>query len=83
MQIGVGFYHLRRGNWRGAVNKLRGGLGYLDPSSPACLGIDVARLQAEAGAVLAALDALGAARIAEYDASVLPTVHFVGEPIVR
>jgi hypothetical protein len=79
LQIGVGFYHLRRGNWRGAVNKLRGGLGYLDPSAPTCLEIDVARLQAEAGAALAALDALGAARIAEYDASVLPTVHFVGE----
>ena len=80
LQLGVGFYHLRRGNWRGAVNKLRGGLGYLDPSAPACLGLDVVRLQAEAGAVLAALDALGAARLAEYDASVLPTVHLIGVP---
>ncbi len=79
LQIGVGFYHLRRGNWRGAVNKLRGGLGYLDPSAPVCLGLDVARLQTEAGAVLAALDALGVARLAEYDAGVLPTVHLVGE----
>lgn len=79
LQVGVGFYHLRRGNWRGAVNKLRGGLGYLAPSAPVCLGIDVARLQAEAGAVLAALDALGATRIGEYDASVLPTVHLAGE----
>ena len=69
LQIGVGFYHLRRGNWRGAVNKLRSGNGYLAPSTPTCLGIDVARLRDEAGAILAALDALGPARLAEYDAT--------------
>lgn len=79
LQIGVGFYHLRRGNWRGAVNKLRSGIGYLAPSAPVCLGVDVARLRAEAGAVLAALDALGSARIGEYDARVLPTVRLVGQ----
>ncbi len=77
LQIGVGFYHLRRGNWRGAVNKLRSGIDYLAPSAPACLGLDVARLRAEAGAVLAALDALGPARLAEYDATSLPTVHHI------
>jgi len=79
LQIGVGFYHLRRGNWRGAVNKLRSGSAYLAPSAPACLGLDVTRLRAEAEAVLAALDALGPARLAEYDATSLPTVHHVGE----
>lgn len=80
LQIGVGCYHLRRGNWRGAVNKLRSGIAYLAPSTPACLGVDVARLRDEAGAILAALDALGPARIAEYDASSLPTAHRCDEP---
>lgn len=79
LQIGVGCYHLRRGNWRGAVNKLRSGIAYLAPSAPACLGLDVARLRDEAGVVLAALDLLGPARLAEYDATRLPTVHHVGE----
>jgi predicted metal-dependent hydrolase len=78
LQVGVGFYHLRRGNYRGAVNKLTGGLAYLAPSAPACLGVDVARLRAEAGAVLAAVSALGPARLAEYDASDLPRVWLVG-----
>lgn len=78
LQIGVGFYHLRRGNWRGAVNKLRGGIAYLAPSVPACLGLDVARLRREAGAVLAALDALNPARLAEYDATDLPIIHRIG-----
>ena len=74
LQVGVGFYHLRRGNWRGAVNKLRGGLAYLAPSAPACLGLDIARLRAEAGAILATLDALGPARLAAFDARTLPLV---------
>jgi hypothetical protein len=81
LQVGVGFYHLRRGNWRGAVNKLRSGLAYLAPSAPACLGIDVARLHAEASTVLAALDSLGPARLGEYDAGTLPTIHLLtGQP---
>src|SRR4029079_15976225 len=48
LQVGVGFYHLKRGNWRGAVNKPRSGLVYLAPCSPTCMGIDVAELCAEA-----------------------------------
>lgn len=77
LQVGVGLHHLRRGNWRGAVNKLRGGLGYLAPSAPACQGLDIARLRAEAGTLLAALEHLGPARLAEYDASATPQVHSI------
>ena len=77
LQVGVGFYHLRRGNYRGAVNKLRSGLAYLAPSAPACLGVDVARLRAEAGAILAALEARGPARMGEIDTSRLPRVAFL------
>lgn len=78
LQVGVGFYHLRRGNWRGAVNKLRSGLAYLAPSAPGCMGVDIARLSAEASAILAELDRLGPARLGEYDAGSLPTVHLLG-----
>jgi len=81
LQVGVGFYHLRRGNYRGAGNKLTSGLAYLAPSAPACLRVDVARLRSEAGSVLAAVAALGPARLAEYDASDLPRVWLVGEPV--
>ncbi|MGN6563243.1 MAG: DUF309 domain-containing protein [Thermomicrobiales bacterium] len=77
LQVGVGFYHLRRGNWRGAVNKLRSGLDYLAPSAPICLGVDVTHLRAEATTILAALEALGPERIGEYNAAELPIVHLV------
>jgi uncharacterized protein len=74
LQVGVGLYHLRRGNYRGAVNKLTSGLAYLAPSEPACLGVNVARLRAEAGAVLAQLQTLGPERIGEVGATGLPRV---------
>ena len=77
LQVGVGFYHLRRGNWRGAVNKLRSGLDYLAPSAPICLGVDVTHLRAEATTILAALEALGPERIGEYGAATLPIVHLI------
>ena len=74
LQVGVGFYHLKRGNWRGAVNKLRSGLAYLAPSAPICMGINVALLRTEAGHFLARLEALGPSRIGEVDTSALPQV---------
>ena len=77
LQVGVGFYHLRRGNYRGAVNKLTGGLAYLAPSAPECLGVDVARLRAEAGAVLAAVRALGPERFGMLDVTDLPRIWLV------
>jgi hypothetical protein len=68
---------LKRGNWRGAVNKLRSGLAYLAPSSPICMGIIVAQLHTEAGHVLAQLEELGLGRIGEVDTSALPQVQRV------
>ncbi|MGI8915161.1 MAG: DUF309 domain-containing protein [Chloroflexota bacterium] len=42
--IGVGFYHLQRGNARGALVKLRQGVACLEPFRPACMGIAVEEL---------------------------------------
>ena len=75
LQVGVGFYHLRRGNWRGAVNKLCSGLAYLEPSAPTCMGIDIAQLRTEAGTILTQLETLGPGRIGEVDTSTLPQVQ--------
>jgi uncharacterized protein len=46
--VGVGFYHWRRGNWRGAVAKLTQGIDKLQWFRPACLTVDVERLIREA-----------------------------------
>jgi len=50
--VGVGYYHLQRGNARGAVAKLAQGLQCLEPFRPACMDVDVAALVAAAAATL-------------------------------
>src|SRR5690242_1528979 len=42
---GVGLLHVRRGNRRGAVAKLRAGYALLEPYAPACMGVDVGALR--------------------------------------
>ncbi len=44
LQVGVGLYHLERGNWRGAVNKLEDGLAKLEVFRPTCQGLDIETL---------------------------------------
>lgn len=76
LQIGVGFYHLRRGNYNGVVKVLGRGINYLKPYAPECYGVDVARLIREASAVYWRVRALGPMRLAEIAASELPKVHW-------
>jgi len=75
LQIGVGFHHALRGNGRGAISVLGDGVAKVARFTPACLGIDTARLAREAGACLAALHALGPAAIAAFDPATIPTIH--------
>ena len=77
LQVGVGCYHLSRGNHRGACNLLRYGLARLEPFEPVCLGVDVTALRAEAARALAALEDLGPERLAEFDERLLPRVAFI------
>ncbi|MCZ7574816.1 MAG: DUF309 domain-containing protein [Ardenticatenaceae bacterium] len=48
LQVGVGFYHVERGNHHGAVVKLTGGAHYLEPFTGICQGVDAAALRAAA-----------------------------------
>ena len=77
LQVGVGCYHLSRGNHRGACNLLRYGLARLEPFEPVCLGVDVTGLRSDAARALAALEDLGPERLDEFDERLLPQVVFV------
>lgn len=77
LQVGVGCYHLSRGNHRGACNLLRYGLARLERFEPVCLGVDVSALRRDAARALAALEALGPERLDEFDDRLLPRVAFV------
>jgi hypothetical protein len=76
LQVGVGFYHITRRNYAGAVKVLGRGIGYLRRYAPWCQGVDVAQLIEESTQVLERLHALGATRIAEIDVNQLPRVHY-------
>jgi predicted metal-dependent hydrolase len=77
LKIGVGFYKLRLGNYRGTVNHINGGIAYLRLFPATCLGVDVARLIREAEAVRDRVIELGPDRLHEFDLSTLPKVHYV------
>jgi uncharacterized protein len=78
LQIGVGFHHLTRRNYKGADKVLTRGINYLRPYAPRCMGIEVERLIEEAARVLDQVHALGPDRIAEINTTSLPQVHYAG-----
>ena len=76
LQVGVGFHHITRRNYRGTVKVLTRGIAYLAPYAPHCLGVDVTRLIAEASRVLEQVRELGEERIDEIKIADLPRVHW-------
>jgi len=75
LQVGVGFYHLQNGNWRGATGLLRNGTSRLKEFEPATLGVDVAKLVSQSERCLQQLETLGRERIGEFDTSKIPRVE--------
>ena len=53
--VGVGYYHCKRGNVRGALAKLRQGVACLEPFRPVCMGISVGELADDATATIRVL----------------------------
>jgi predicted metal-dependent hydrolase len=76
LQVGVGFYHQRNGNWRGATGLLRNGTIRLKEFEPVALGIDVARLIRECERCLDELEELGRERVREFDQTRVPKVEW-------
>ena len=79
LQVGVGCYHLLRGNYRGALLKLASGADYLESFAPRCRRIEVARLIADARRLRTEVVALGPERMGEVDLSLLPIIRLVRE----
>jgi len=75
LQVGVGFYHLQNGNWRGATGLLRNGSVRLREFEPVTLGVDVAKLVRESERCLRDLESLGRERLDEFDVSKIPRVE--------
>jgi len=74
LQIGVGFYHLRNGNYRGTLNLLASGVAYLQPFAPRCMGVELTPLIDAAQVVRAQVVELGPSRLHEFDLMTLPKI---------
>jgi uncharacterized protein len=77
LQIGVAFYHLGRGNFRGATSLFETGIAYLRPFAPECMGVNVQKLIDDGIHAYAELQRLGKERIAEFDDALIPTISYV------
>lgn len=77
LQIGVGFYHLRRGNFRGATALMERGMEYLRPFAPVCMTVHVDRLIADTTRALTEILRLGPNRLAEFDQNLIPRVQII------
>lgn len=77
LQVGIAYYQIEQGNYRGAVKMLLRVRQWLDPLPDVCRGVDVAGLRADVDRVYAALAALGPERVQEFDRSLFGTVMFV------
>jgi uncharacterized protein len=75
LQVGVGFYHWRRGNWRGAVAKLGHGLSKLEPYRPSCMTLDVERLVSETSILREEIERRGPDNLPPFPPPRLPRVH--------
>lgn len=76
--VGVGFYHLGRGNWHGAQAKLAAGIEMLEWFGPVCQTVDVADLIARARPCLEQVRTLGRERLSEFDRALIPQVKLIG-----
>lgn len=78
LQVGVAYYQIERGNWRGAYKMLLRSVQWLHWLPPLCQGVDVAALRRDSTAVRAALEGLGEARLSEFDRRLLRPVRWQG-----
>lgn len=76
LQVGVGFHHLRKGNYNGVIKVLGRGINYLKPYAPECYGVAVARLIEEASAVYWQVRDKGRLETGDWAKEELPQVHF-------
>jgi hypothetical protein len=78
LQIGVAYYQIVRGNYRGAHKMFVRAVQWIGALPDRCHGIDIAGLRADAMAARAHLEALGEANIAQFDRAMLKPINMDG-----
>ena len=76
LQVGVAYYQIERGNFRGALKMLQRSVQWLYLLPETCQGIDVAQLRRDSYAVRAELQRLGPAGLSELDPALLKRLRW-------
>jgi hypothetical protein len=74
LQVGIAYYQIEKGNYRGAVKMLLRVRQWLDPLPDVCRDVDVAKLRADVQRVHEALIALGPDRVGDFDRGLFGTI---------
>jgi predicted metal-dependent hydrolase len=74
LQVGVAYYQIQRGNYRGAVKMLLRATRWLASLPDECQGVDVAQLRADSSHVRAELERLGEQNFHQFDQRLLQPV---------
>lgn len=77
LQVGVAYYQIERGNYRGALKMLQRSVQWLVILPEVCQGINVAQLRNDSFKVRAELERLGEERFSEFDQGLLKPVIWV------
>ena len=74
LQIGLAYFQISRGNFRGALKMFKRGHRNLDPLGDELLGINISQIRADAWAIEAALRELGPDQISQLDSALLESL---------
>ncbi|WP_420643950.1 DUF309 domain-containing protein [Candidatus Leptofilum sp.] len=77
LQVGIAYYQIQRGNYRGAVKMLLRLRQWLEPLPPVCRGVNIAKLRRNAAEVQTIITELGPERIGEFDTAIIQSIEYV------
>ncbi len=77
LQVGVAYFQIERGNYRGALKMLQRSVQWLTILPDICQTIDVEQLRKDSYAVRAELERLGEDRLDEFDKSLLKPIRII------
>lgn len=76
LQVGIAYYQIERGNYRGAVKMLQRSVQWLIILPDTCQGINIKKLREDSFHVRAELERLGEARFRKFDKSLIQGVEY-------
>jgi predicted metal-dependent hydrolase len=79
LQVGIAYYQIERGNYRGALKMLLRVRQWLDPLPAICRGVNVARLREDVNNVQEALTTLGPDRMEDLDRALFRPIELIGD----